>query len=209
VTARSVADVLISFGAREPPAAAGGSAAVRDATSLASEAAVEAHAEAIASAREEGIAAGLARAAAANEAALEAERGAFAAQLAGERDRWARDEGHVLADKIAGGLVEIETRIAAHTARTLRGFLADRLIDRATRELAQHIHALLRGSDGKVVQVCGPADLVAALSEKLEGEPAAIEFRPGASADIRIVCDDTLVESRLGAWLARLASEVE
>lgn len=210
MTARSVADVLISFGAREPVAVAGEGAATTDAMGLDSEAADDETQEtAIAAARQEGVSEGLARAAAANEAALEAERGAFAARLAAERSRWARDEGHVLADKVTAGLGEIETRIAARAARVLRELLADRLIERAIRELAEHIHALLSGADGKVVQVTGPEDLVAALSEKLEGASAAIDFRPGASADVRIVCDDTLVESRLEAWLARLASLVE
>lgn len=209
MTMRSVADVLISFGSYEPVEVPDEDVANSEATGDDGEDAVDARDLAIAAARDEGLTEGLTRAAASHAAALEAERDASAQRLASERELWAREEGHMLAERVERGLAEIEVRIAAHTARILRGMLADGLIDRAIRELAEHIHALLSGADGRVVEVSGPEDLVAALSEKLGPASAAIELRPGASADVRVVCNDTLVESRLTAWLARLASAVE
>ncbi len=207
--ARSVADVLISFEAWEPVEVDDELAAMPDTTALDGEDDTESREElrelAIAAAREEGFSEGRAVAA----AALEAEQGASAAHLAAERALWAREEGRLLADKLAQGLAEIEAGIAAHTARILSGFLADRLIDRATRELARAIRELLAGADGKVVAVTGPADIVAALRETLAEDAVAVDFRPGAVADVRVVCDETLVESRLSAWLARLAAAVE
>jgi hypothetical protein len=211
--ARSVADVLISFGAPDPVAAAEEVAAASEAADLDCEEAVETRRAAIAAAREEGLAEGLMRAAAAQAAAraaaVDAAHDAYAARLAAERSRWVQDEGRVLADMLALGLAEIETRIAAHTARALRELIADRVIARAIDQLAEHVRALLSGADGRVLQVTGPEDLVAALREKLGGGSAAIDFRPGPSADVRIVCGDTLVESRLAAWLERLAALVE
>lgn len=209
MTVRSVADVLISFGTREPVAIPVEDAANSEAAGDDGEDTIEAQERAIAAARDAGLSEGLTRAAGAHAAALEAERDASAERLAAERELWAREEGRRLAEKLDRGLAEIERRIAAHTARILRGMLADGLIDRATRELAEHIRVLLSGADGKLVEVSGPEDLVAALSEQLGTGSAAIELRPGASADVRVVCDDTLVESRLTAWLARLASAVE
>lgn len=211
--ARSVADVLISFEAWEPVEVDDELAATPDTTALDGEDNAESREElrelALAAARDEGFAEGTTAAAAAHAAALEAERGASAVQLAAERTLWAREEGRLLADQLAQGLAAIEARIAAHTARILSGFLADRLIDRATRELAHTIRELLAGADGKVVAVTGPADIVAALRETLAGDAGVVDFRPDAVADVRVVCDETLVESRLSAWVARLASVVE
>jgi hypothetical protein len=209
MTVRSVADVLISFGSYEPVEVQDEDVVDSAATGDDAEDAVAARDRAIAAARDDGLTEGLTRAAAAHAAALEAERDASAERLAAERELWAREEGHILAEKVDRGLAEIEVRIAAHTARILRGMLADGLIDRAIRELAEHLHALLSGANGKLVEVSGPEDLVSALSAKLGTASAAIELRPGASADVRVVCDDTLVESRLNAWLARLATAVE
>ncbi len=206
---RTVADVLISFGARDRVAGAGEAAVTPDPPERAAEAAVAAWDFAITAAREEGLAEGLARAAADGEAALKTLRDGFDAHLAAERSRWAHDEARVLVESVTTGFAEIETRIAACAARILRAFLAERLIDRATRELAEQLRILLAGADGKLVQVFGPEDLVAALSTRIEGGSAALDFRPGAAAEVRIVCDDTLVESRLSAWLARLTSAVE
>ncbi len=207
--ARSVADVLISFSAREPAAVCAEIEATADAAGLDLEDDAEVRERAIAAAREEGLAEGAALAASAHAEAIAAERGAAAARLAAERDRWAREEGRILAEKLAQGLADIEARISAHTARILYGFLADRLIERAARELARAIRGILAGADGTIVEVTGPADLVATLREALAEESAAIEFRPDASADVRVVCDETLVESRLSLWLARLSSIVE
>jgi hypothetical protein len=206
---RTVADVLISFEACEPVGVDDGPAATALDCEDDSESREELREFAIATAREEGFSEGTAVSAAAHAAALEAERGASAAHLAAERALWAHEEGRRLADGLAQGLAEIEARISTRTARILSGFLADRLIDRATRELARTIRELLAGADGKVVAVTGPADIVAALRETLAGDAVAVDFRSDTAADVRVVCDETLVESRLSAWVARLASVVE
>jgi hypothetical protein len=209
MTVRSVADVLISFAPRGPVADAGISAVTIEPMHDEAEAAVEAQERAVLAARAEGFAAGLTEAATLHEAEMARERDRFDARLAAAREGWIRDQAEVLADRLEQGLTEIEARIADRTACILRGFLADRLVDRATRELASHIRTLLAGADGKVVAVSGPGDLLTALSEKLAGAAAALDLRPGGSADLRVVCDDTLVESRLSAWLDRLTREVE
>lgn len=208
MTARRLADVLVSFDieavARDPRDEE------EDVRSDATPPAIESDTEAqLAAAREEGFASGSARAAADHATILEDERRAFTRRLEAERAGWAAAEGAVLAEKVRLGLAELESRIGASTARILRGLLAEHLVERAIEELAAHVRALLSGTGGKVVEISGPEDLVAALRGKLEGASAAIEYRPAAGADVRIVCDDTIVESRLSAWLARLASAEE
>lgn len=207
--ARSVADVLISFSARETVEVYVDTETAADAGELDRENNAEVRERAIAAAREEGFAEGAAWAAAAHAEALDAERNASATRLAAERDRWASEEGRLLAETLMQGLADIEARITACVARILSGFLAERLIERATRELAQSIRQILAGADGKIVEVTGPADVVAKLSDALAGDSAAVAFHPNASADVRIVCDETLVEARLSPWLARLSPAVE
>jgi flagellar biosynthesis/type III secretory pathway protein FliH len=210
---RSVAEVLSSFGSLEPASGEGEKSPLEPSEDAETEDTTSARDLEIAAGRDDGLAEGLAeglsRAVAAHAEALEAEQVASARRLAAERDRWAREEGEFLAEKLARGLAEIEARVGAHVANILGGLLADGLRDRAIRELVAHTNALVSGADGKVIAIFGPEDLVTALRERLGVGSTAIEFYPGTSSDVRIVCEDTLVESRLEGWLARLASVVE
>jgi hypothetical protein len=217
--ARSVAEVLISFAPRgraevasEPRTATDSEPELEVACDVPEPAREDPFAvreDALAAAHAAGLAEGSARAEAAYAAALECARAEASARLAEARDAWAREEAGVIAAQFAAGLADIEAGLAVCTARILAGFLADRLIERATAELAEHIRALLSGADGTLVRVEGPEDLLAALREKLGGMAAAVEYRPGASASVSVACDETRVESRLSAWLERLAAAVE
>jgi hypothetical protein len=209
MTALTIADVLISFTSHpKVRRAVSETPQMGETTAMAgAENALAALAQehAIAAARAEGLAEGLASAAAAHEAALAALREEQIVQLAAERSRWTREEGQALAEKLASRLDEIEAKIANGTAKLLGGFLAGRLIDRATEELVSHVRTLVSGTEGKVVRITGPEDLLAALREALADAAAAIEFQPGNSPEVQIVCGNAMIESRLTPWLARLA----
>ena len=52
----------------------------------------------------------------------------------------------------------------------------------------------------------GPEDLLAMLREKLAAFSGAIDFSLDNSIDVRIVADQTKIESRIGAWVERIKS---
>lgn len=133
----------------------------------------------------------------------------FAARLAAERAKWTQDESDKLAGTIGAAFAEIEANIADCVARVLRAFLIDRLRRKVVDELAENIGVLLGGKEHPVIEISGAEDLVAALREKLSVLSAAIEFSPNHSSDVKVVVDQTIINSRIEAWIQRIGTLAE
>lgn len=159
-----------------------------------------AHADAYA----EGFAAG----GCALEAELEAERRAFAARLASERALWAEDEGARLGAMLGAALASIEIQIAESVAGILRPFIGATLRDKAIDALDEAIGVLLR-TDQPMIEISGAPDLLAALERRLVGVTAAIAWSPNCAADVRIVADETIIKSRIEAWMRWIETPAE
>jgi hypothetical protein len=155
----------------------------RDAASLAE---ADDAAARIDAAHASGFESGKAAAMAALEARLEDERASFARQLASARQAWVAEEGAKLAQRLSAGLGELEARIADTTARVLEPFL----------------EAVLSREPGIEVGVTGPEDLLQALRDGLAGRACAATYRPSDALDVRIVAGQTVLETRLAAWVA-------
>lgn len=160
------------------------------------------------SAREDAYAEGLTAGAEALEQTLAAERLAFAARLADERAGWAEEEGARLGEALQAALAGIEARIAASVASILRPLIGAALRDKAVDELHDAIGPMLRAGQA-LIAISGAADILAALQRRLADAPAAISFTPNASTDVQIVADQTIVESRICAWVERIEATVE
>jgi hypothetical protein len=155
-------------------------------------------------ARDEGYAEGFAAASHEQEEMRRAEHLAFEQRIVKERDRWTQDEGARLGAKMEAALAEIETRIGASAARILRPFLVRQAGRRAIDELAESLMQMLSGSRNPLVEITGPEDLLAALQTKLAGSAACAVWTPGPTMDVRIIADQTLIESRIQAWIQRI-----
>ncbi len=160
------------------------------------------------SVREDAYAEGLAAGAEALEKTLEAERRAFAARLADERAGWAAEEGARLGDALQAALAGIEARIAASVARILRPLIGAALRGKAVDELHNAIGPMLR-ADQAMIAISGAPDILAALQGRLADAPAGITFTPNASTDVQIVADQTIIESRISAWVGRIEAKGE
>jgi len=157
-------------------------------------------------ARDEGIAEGYAAARSEYEAQIEQDRLAFEDRLAAERDQWSRQESEKLSDDIKTLLAEIESTIAGSVARILTPFVVESLRQRMIDLLAETVGVLLGGKEHSIIQISGPEDLLAMLRDRLMAFSGAIDFAPDESIDVRIVADQTMIESRLEAWLERIRS---
>lgn len=161
-------------------------------------------AEAVAAKMEEAYERGLAdgRAAVRAECDARLEQLAKAAEEARNEDRahWVATEGDRLARLIADGLEALETRIAEQTARVLRPALVEDAQKRAIRELADTLDAMLAKGDVAKLTVSGPEDLVAAIRDRLDGKVQGAAFATAPHAELRIEVDETILETRIGAW---------
>jgi len=131
------------------------------------------------------------------------DRADFELRLAGARQRWAEETGDRLAERMTAALDALPAAFAAPLARVLGPFLGKAVRQRAVDELSETVLALLHGGRHVALSVSGPRDLVERLSDGLAAYPHAVEISDEAP-DVRVAIDDTIVETQIGAWIARL-----
>jgi hypothetical protein len=156
----------------------------------------------------DGFESGKAAAMAALEARLEEQRASFARQLASERQAWVVEEAEKLAQRLSAGLGELEARIAETTARVLEPFLSAELRRQVVAALRADLEALLTQEPGISISVTGPEDLLQALREQLSGKACSATYLPSGEPDVRIAAGQTILETRLGAWAAKIGEAV-
>lgn len=208
--ARPVSHYLVRFGARAAPRAACEAPAASEPPD-AGEAAQHAAPDLVLQARVEGRAEALAEAAEAHEAQMRSAIAAMEQRLDEARARWASEEGRAIATEIRAELEKVERRIGAAVAHILRPVLADAIRKRAMSELADWIRLAL-GREAPVISISGPADLVGALKNALGDLSSAISDAPPRaesapaqiSPEVRVVIDQAVIESQIGAWAASL-----
>lgn len=134
---------------------------------------------------------------------------AFAARLEEEiaeaRFRWCAEESERLAGLIGTGLDAVEGRICEALAAVLRPFVSGAARARALDELARRVRELLRGgAAGPSITITGSGDLAAALSARLSDVPGIV-LAEGPASDLKITCDDSLLETQLSGWAVAAA----
>jgi hypothetical protein len=146
--------------------------------------------------------------AAANEAAAQTriqDQAEFDARLAEARAAWAREEGDVLALQINEAIGALEHRIGDTVAHVLTPFLDTEIRAKAVTDLCALVRTRLGGAPGAAVRISAPQDLLEAMRAGL-GEMPGLAFAQEEGPEIRVVADDTLMESQLAAWSERLRS---
>lgn len=134
---------------------------------------------------------------------------AFAARLEAEmaeaRARWCAQESERLAGLLQSGLDTVEAQIGEAIAAILRPFVREAARARALDELARRVRELLRaGAAGPAITITGSGDLAAALRARLADVPG-IALAEGPATDLRITCDDSVLETQLSGWAAAAA----
>ena len=169
----------------------------------------ERHARALEQARADGEAAGRAATLREQEARSAAEAEGFAVRLLAEREAWRETEAERLAASFAGALAEREQALATQIARLLTPFIGARMADEVWRSLCAAVDGLMAQGAAATLRVDGPADLVEALRTRCAALGVTIEARESDRADVTIRSDDSVVETRLGAWIAMLDATVK
>jgi hypothetical protein len=148
-----------------------------------------------------GLEQGQASARASLEAKLDCQQKQFESALAAERQA-RQAEAAKFAAALAAGFVSLERTIADSVGRLLRPFLAARARAQAVADLRAALVALLGKEPGIALTITGPEPLLAALRDTLP--EAAIRYLANSDCEIRVTANETVLETRLGAWLAGL-----
>lgn len=164
----------------------------------------ERHARALEQARADGEAEGRAAVLREAEARVVAESESFAMRLMAERDSWRVSESEQLAASFAEALAARERALAEQIARLLKPFIGARVADEVWGALCEAINGIAAQGAAATVRAQGPGDLMEALRQRCAAQGLAIETRESDRADVIIQSDDSIVETRLGGWIAML-----
>ncbi|MEE2950881.1 MAG: hypothetical protein VYD57_06440 [Pseudomonadota bacterium] len=155
--------------------------------------------------REEALAEAEAERDAAVAAAIEAEREAAAERqaeaLAAARAEWCETESSQLAE----ALLEQTDRLAAALKVTLTSVLKPVALGARRRqtiaELVETVASLTFDGRALGLKASGSADLLEALEAALGARAGLVSFEPiDGEPDVRIVCDQTVIQTRLADW---------
>jgi len=124
--------------------------------------------------------------------------------LASARAQWVLEESETLAARLTEGFSALEARLAEKTSRALRPFLKDAVREQAIAALCETISQLLRSRSATALEMAGPQDLLDAAVRRLEGYEGRIAIRVADERDIRVVCDETTIETQIALWAKSL-----
>lgn len=139
------------------------------------------------------------------DARLAEERVRSAIRLGEERAKWSDQQAVAIVSGFEAACREIETNIASSVARILLPFLAEAVRDKAIGSLVEQISALTGNSSVPAFKVTGPSELLDLVKTQLEASRrTGITYESADTFEVRVVADQTVIETRIAAWSERL-----
>lgn len=143
------------------------------------------------------------------EAMMASERTRAEENLAAERRKWSENEAERLAEQFSMAFQELEKTVVNSVARILAPFLTEAWKGQVLAELETTLRALLTDRQHTHLRVSGPEDILSTLSRRLDDYGSAIEFAINSEPDVKVLANDTIIETQLNAWASRLAEAVK
>ncbi|MEP4033822.1 hypothetical protein [Roseibium polysiphoniae] len=127
------------------------------------------------------------------------------AQLQELRDTTYRHYAEMLAEGLQKEFIGLEQRLAASLSNLLGPLVEERLSEIVVGSFASTLKNLWDREQALSIKVQGPASLLERLVEQLGPEASRIETEEAETGDLRVVLNDTLVESQLSNWLSMIS----
>lgn len=139
------------------------------------------------------------------EAKLAEERVRSAIRLGEERAKWSDQQAVAIVSGFEAACREIETNIASSVARILLPFLTEAVRDKAIGSLVEQVAVLTGNSPVPVFKVTGPSELLDLVKTQLEASRrTGIAYEAADTSEVRVVVDQTVIETQISAWSERL-----
>src|SRR3954451_23022631 len=139
------------------------------------------------------------------ESRIAEERVRSAIRLGEERAKWSDQQAVAVVSGFDTACREIESNVASSVARILLPFLADAVRDKAIGALVEQIAALTSNSPVPVFRVTGPGDLIDMVKAHLDAASrTGIEYQAAETVEVRVLADQTTIETQISIWIDRL-----
>ncbi len=148
---------------------------------------------------------GHAAALAESDARLAEERVRGAIRLGEEKAKWSDQQAVAIVNGIGAACREIENNIATSVARILQPFLAEAVRDKAVAALVEQISEMTGQSPVSMFRISGPSELIDLVRAQLNAAGrTGIEYQTAETGEVRVIADQTVIETQLSTWLERL-----
>ena len=104
---------------------------------------------------------------------------------------------------------QLETKIAAVTARVLEPFISSAVQKKAVASFVEQLSSLTSDTRRPTLRISGPSDLLELVRSKLGVRSIAIELRATQGAEVSIIVDDLVLETQLKLWVDRMKFSVQ
>jgi hypothetical protein len=131
------------------------------------------------------------------------------AVLTEERDKLLNDTAAKIARDIAEIGNQLETKIAAVTARVLEPFISSAVQKKAVASFVEQLSSLTTDARRPTLRISGPSDLLELVRSKLGVRSIAIELRATQGAEVSIIVDELVLETQLKLWVDRMKFSVQ
>jgi hypothetical protein len=139
------------------------------------------------------------------ESKLAEERVRSAIRLGEERAKWSDQQAVAIVNGFDAACREIESNIASSVARILLPFLADAVRDKAIGSLVEQIAALTSSSPVPAFRVTGPNELIDLVRTQLNlAGRSGVEYQSADTVEVRVLVDQTRIETQISTWMDRL-----
>ena len=139
------------------------------------------------------------------EAKLAEERVRSAIRLGEERAKWSDQQAVAIVNGFDTACREIESNIASSVARILLPFLTEAVRDKAIGSLVEQIATLTYNSPTPVFRVTGPSELIDLVKTQLDAAGrSGVEYQPADTVEVRVLADQTTIETQISTWVDRL-----
>jgi hypothetical protein len=125
-------------------------------------------------------------------------------KFAQERARWARDEGERLGTRLLASIEGLKAYISNTVASVLRPVLAEEVRRRAVGELTTTLDKMLSGGELGKITISGPRDLIEPMRAHLGGKASNVTYVTAEGCDLAVQANETVLETRIGAWVAAI-----
>ncbi len=132
--------------------------------------------------------------------ALAKQAAVFEQKLVAERQRWTVEQADRVCEMLRATFEDIEQRVALHVSDILKPFLLEQVRLKAVEELSASLHSMLSKGDYAKVNISGPRDLLSEIESRVGIAHPGVSFNEGADVDVTVHADDTIIETRIGAW---------
>jgi hypothetical protein len=141
-----------------------------------------------------------------NEKALSSQAAQFERKLAAERQKWSAEQGARLGEAVAKAMQDIEQRIADQVGRVLKPVVSERIRNRAVEDLALSLNGMVAKGEYAKITITGPGDLLSAIESRLN-DLDGVSFIVADGTDVTVEADETIVETRIAAWVEAIEED--